>query len=99
VVLVLLIVFFALGIGGEQAIRGLSQRVNKIAAFGTEVSFSDAAGKNAHLRVEGSTTTVAKVPDAAGSSLGSDSSFGTQVLSSFGDMIGRDIKYMQLIAF
>jgi hypothetical protein len=100
--LVLLIVFFALGIGGEEAIRGWTQRVSKVSAFGTEVSFFDTASRNARTRFDGSPITAAgtaggnKSPSSFGSS---DSSIGLRlVLSSFSHLISRDRDYIELIA-
>ncbi|SRR5579871_5257474 len=102
IVLALLIVFLVLGIVGEEAIRGLAQRVSKVSALGAEVSFSGPADKTqSRTSREGSPSNVVGNPGStsAGAPLVlPGSSGGLSILSSLDAIIERDRDYMKLIS-
>ncbi|GLH75831.1 hypothetical protein SSBR45G_07390 [Bradyrhizobium sp. SSBR45G] len=95
----LLVVFFVLGIGGEEAIRSLAQRISKVSALGTEIEFADASKSASRANSRGSASTaavgIAKGDAAVGrKTLGvPGSSYGLAFLSNLGAMIERDRAY------
>lgn len=91
IIVALLLLFFALGIGGEEAIRGLAQRVSKVSVLGTEIDFSEPAkSSRANLR-GGAPNTAVPLPS---SSISSASSYGLTFLSNLSVLIERDRKYL-----
>jgi hypothetical protein len=95
IIAALLVLFFVLGIGGEEAIRGLAQRVSKVSVLGTEIDFSEPAkSSRANLR-GGAPNTAVPLPS---SSISSASSYGLTFLSNLSVLIERDRKYLIIAA-
>jgi hypothetical protein len=91
IIVALLVLFFALGIGGEEVIRNLAQRISKVSALGTEIDFADAPKSVSRTNLRGNSSNAAVGQSSPLVVPGS--SYGLTFLSGLGSLIERDRGY------